>query len=143
MTETFINLTATKASARHVTGILLNQSGLARTKAGATIADPTAVHGDPAAGKGIWEDDTASTKVTAAVIDSDALTGAGDFGDEPSGTGMFLPGHADLFNLLCIPPDTFAGDLPTALYATARRTASSVEPYLWWTPSVPGPRWQP
>jgi phage tail sheath protein FI len=117
-TEQFMNLTATKPSARHVTGILLNQSQLARTKAGSTPADPNAVNGDPAAGKDIWEDDTASTASTPAAP-SQALTDAAHFGDTGTGTGMYSLAKADLFNLLSIPPDTLGGEVPKALHSAA------------------------
>jgi phage tail sheath protein FI len=139
VTEDFINLTAAKSSARRVNGILLNNSALARTKAGIDPVDPTGVHGDPAAGKDIWEDDTASTKVTATVNPSDNLNNAADFGDAAEGTGLYLLAHADLFNLLCIPPDTLGGDLPTDLHAIAakycvdRRALYIADPPGTWT----------
>ncbi len=138
-TETFLNLTAKTPSARHVTGILLNESTLARTEAGSTPADPTAAHADPAAGKGIWEDDNASTKVATDGVDSDALKLVGDFGDEGDGTGLFALRHADLFNLLCIPPDTLGEEVPTGLHAVAaeycvrRRALYIVDPPKAWT----------
>jgi Bacteriophage tail sheath protein len=119
-TERFINLTATKSSSRHVTGILLNESAFVRTKNGTTPADPTGVHGDPAAGKSVWEDDNASTKATEAA-DSAALAAAADFGDDAAGTGLYLLAQADLFNLLCIPPDTLTGSVPAALHPAAAK----------------------
>ena len=139
VTEDFINLSAAKSSARRVNGILLNKSALARTKAGIDPVDPTGVHGDPAAGKDIWEDDTASTKVTAAVKPSDNLKKAADFGDADKGTGLYLLAQADLFNLLCIPPDTRDGEVPTDLHSIAtkfcvdRRALYIADPPNSWT----------
>jgi uncharacterized protein len=136
-TETFLNLTAKQASARHVTGILLNESTLARTKGAATV-DPTA-HADPAAGKDIWEDDNASSKVGTAGADSDKLTKVEDFGEEGGGTGLFALRHADLFNLLCIPPDTLGEEVPKDLHALAadycfrRRALYIADPPKAWT----------
>lgn len=117
-TEQFMNLTATKPSARHVTGILLNQSAFARTKAGSTPTDPTGANGDPAAGKDFWEDDTASS-ASAAAAASQLLTDAGHFGDIGTGSGMYSLAKADLFNLLSIPPDTLGGEIPKALHSAA------------------------
>ncbi len=136
-TERFINLTATKASARHITGVLLNESAFVRTKSGSTPADPTGVHGDPAAGKGIWEDDTASTKATEAT-DSGPLAAVADFGDEAAGTGLYLLTQTDLFNLLCIPPDSLTGSLPAlhpaaAKFCVKRRALFIVDPPAAWT----------
>jgi len=143
-TERFINLTATKASPRHVTGILLNESAFVRTKAGSTPKDPTDVHKTLKADnvtpiEDVWADDTASTKVAAAVSDSDALAAAADFGKEGDGSGVYMLRQADLFNLLCIPPDTLTGDVPTALHADAaaycvkRRAMYIVDPPSAWT----------
>jgi phage tail sheath protein FI len=141
-TEDFINLTATKGSARHVTGVLLNQSVLARTHG--TPADPTATHADlgtPAPkvlAANVWTDPTASTPVTANVTDSDALAASGDFGDEGLGTGFYRLAQTDLFNLLSIPPDTLTGDAP-ALHAAAtafcvkHRALFIVDPPAAWT----------
>jgi phage tail sheath protein FI len=138
-TETFLNLTATKPSARHVTGILLNESSLARTKTGSTPADPTAAHADLAPDKDVWADDTASSKVGTVGVDSDPLKLFGDFGDESKGTGLFGLRHADLFNLLCIPPDALGDQVPKELHAIAaeycvrRRALYIADPPKAWT----------
>lgn len=134
--ETFNNLTAA-SSARQVTGILAGQSQLVRTNGAPT--KPTAAHAAPAAGKTFWDDDNASSKVTAAVTDSGALTGLADFGDEAAGTGLYQLAHADLFNLLCIPADTFDGDLPVGLgakaaaYCVKRRALYIADPPSTWS----------
>lgn len=114
-TEQFMNLT-TVPSARNVSGILLNNSTLVRVK---TLAAVTGVHADPPGNEDIWADATMSTAVTALVADSSALAGSADFGDAAAGTGLYALSHADLFNLLCIPPDTFSVDLPNAVHAAA------------------------
>ncbi|MEO7367412.1 MAG: phage tail sheath subtilisin-like domain-containing protein [Gemmatimonadaceae bacterium] len=118
VTEQFMNLTATKPSARHVTGVLLNQSAFVRTKAGCTPTDPTGSNADPAAGKDFWEDDTASSASVAAAA-SQQLTEAGHFGDIETGLGMYSLAKADSFNLLSIPPDTLGGEIPKALHSAA------------------------
>jgi Bacteriophage tail sheath protein len=143
VTERFINLTAAKPSARHVTGVLLNESNFVRTKAGTPAADPTAVHKDKKSDgtpiENVWADDTASSKVTAVVKDSAALAAAADFGKKGDGSGLYLLRYADLFNLLCIPPDSLTEEVPTALHADAtaycveRRALYIVDPPKAWT----------
>ena len=52
--------------------------------------------------------------------DSDALTDDADvLGDEDNKTGMYALNKADLFNLLCIPPDTRDGDTSPGVYQEA------------------------
>ena len=136
-TEEFINLTAATPSARHVTGVLANGSDLVRTAG--TPADPTAAHPEPQPGQDIWKDDNLSSKVDPAAADSDSLATASDFGDDSTGAGLGLLAQADLFNLLCIPPDSLVGDVPIGLHAIAakycvtRRALYIVDPPKDWT----------
>ena len=52
--------------------------------------------------------------------DSDALAAAADFiGDENTKTGIYALKKTDLFNLLCIPPDTRNGSIDPAVYQKA------------------------
>jgi phage tail sheath protein FI len=69
---------------------------------------------------------------------SDPL-GNGDFiGSKDQKTGLYALGKTDLFNLLCIPPDTREGDTPSAVYQTAmeycveRRALLVVDPPAAW-----------
>jgi phage tail sheath protein FI len=138
LTESLVNLTATKGSARHVTGILLRQSTLARTKKGTPPVDPTGVHSGAATDPDIWTDNGKSTKVTADVTDSAALGAKADFGDPTAPSGLYLLAQTDLFNLLCIPPDTLTGSLPAGLaadaaaYCVKRRAMFIVDPPDTW-----------
>jgi phage tail sheath protein FI len=139
-TESFVNLTAVP-SARNVTGVLLNESRLVRTKG--TPALPTATHDDLDPTKDTWKDDKLSTGVAsgeaAKVKDSEALGTAADFGDDASKVGLGLLAQADLFNILCIPPDTLTGTLPDGLlqiaaaYCAKRRALLIVDPPDAWT----------
>jgi phage tail sheath protein FI len=121
--EDYVNLTASKPSARHITGVLLNQSALVRTKTAAPVT-PTDVHadiGEPAPKvkqENIWTDDTASQKATANVNDSDALTSAEFIGDGAT-TGLYQLAKTDIFNLLVLPPDTLDGDVPDSVWPKA------------------------
>jgi phage tail sheath protein FI len=70
--------------------------------------------------------------------DSQSL-GAGDFvGSENAKTGIFALAKTDLFNLLCIPPDTRDGDMPAPVYQAAmeycvrRRAMLIVDPPAAW-----------
>lgn len=121
VTEQFLNVTG-KESPRRIDRVLKNESSLARIPASLTppFTVPTA-HGDPAAGKTVWEDDNASSKVADGdkAFDSKAL-GQSDYeGDKATKKGLYALDKADLFNLLCIPPDTRAGDTPSAVYQKA------------------------
>lgn len=67
---------------------------------------------------------TADSKITAAEAamkgsDGGSLTQADYEGQKADKTGLYALDKADLFNLLCIPPDTREGDVPIAVYQTA------------------------
>ena len=113
VTEQFRNLTV-KDSPRRVDKVLKNESSLVRATATLTTSTPTA-HTNPAAGKSIFEDDNASTKVPddKKATDGLALTKDSFTGDGKEGAkkGLFALEQADLFNLLCIPPYLAAGDV--------------------------------
>jgi phage tail sheath protein FI len=51
--------------------------------------------------------------------DSGTLDQVAFEGSKNDKTGLFALDRADLFNLLCIPPDTRDGDVPAAVYQTA------------------------
>jgi phage tail sheath protein FI len=139
-TETFLNVTV-KDSPRRVDRVLSNESSLVRFPAAETL--PGAVpgpHAAPAAGKTIWEDDNASTPVADADkgVDSAALAGTDLEGSKTNKTGLYMLDKADLFNLLCVPPDARDGDTPGPFYQTAmkycadRRAVLLVDPPTAW-----------
>ena len=146
VTETFFNLTGVP-SARHITGILLNESRLLRApeatkrpKAHEVEVPKADQPAPPAPQKTVWQHDATSTKVKTDGKKSDALgNNADDFGKEGDGTGLYLLSQADLFNLLCIPPDTVDGSIPVTLAANAaaycakRRALFIVDPPADWT----------
>jgi Bacteriophage tail sheath protein len=138
-TETFLNVTG-EESPRRIDRVLLNESTLIRATGSAPFPVPTP-HTDPAAGKTIWDDDNASTKVQAAdkAGDSNALKQTDYDASKNNKTGMYALEKADLFNILCIPPDTRDGDTKKEIYASAmaycveRRAMLIVDAPVSWT----------
>lgn len=76
--------------------------------------------------------------VRLAAGDGEGLAAADLVGREDEGTGLYALDQADLFNLLCIPPDTRGGDTPSAVYRAAmeychrRRAMLLVDPPAAW-----------
>jgi phage tail sheath protein FI len=121
-TESFVNLTV-KESPRRVDRVLLGSS-LLRVAASTTLPGtevPPKNADTPAAGKTIWQDDSASSPVTAAnaAVDSASLDLAAYSGDPVAKTGIYALLNTDLFNLLCIPPDIRDADTDKAVYSVA------------------------
>jgi uncharacterized protein len=77
-------------------------------------------------------------KAAMTATDSPALTASDYEGDEAQKTGLFALEDADLFNILCIPPDVRDGDVldgvnPVALaYCVKRRAFLLVDPPKDW-----------
>ncbi len=119
--ETFLNVTV-KESPRRVDRVLANESAMLRVSTSMPGTNVPPKHADTAAvGKTIWTDDNTSTPVKTADMasDSDALDLATYQGSDADKTGLFALRKTDLFNLLCIPPDTREGDTDKAVYSTA------------------------
>lgn len=142
VTESFRNLSV-KESPRRVDRVLAAESSLLAVSAG-TVLPGTALppkHDDVAPGKDIWKENTLSTAVKLpddAGTDSEALDDATYLGSEADSTGLFALKKTDLFNLLCVPPDTRAGDTSKAVLAVAlgycvnRRAMLIVDPPSKW-----------
>jgi phage tail sheath protein FI len=102
--EVFLNLSVVEGP-RRIDRVLKQLSRFVNVD---TMPDPPAV---PASNPAIHA--TGGT-------DSAPLTGSADFlGDRVQKTGMGALEKADLFNLLCIPPDTRLGDTPPKVYQDA------------------------
>lgn len=136
---TFRNLTVVE-SPRRVDRVLENESQLVRVVS--LPANIPTAHGNPAAGKTVWEDDDASSKVESADEASDGLAlDQDDFigvGKETDKQGLYALENADIFNLLCIPP--YAGDdvdtglvTAAAAYCEKRRAMLLVDAPSNWT----------
>ena len=63
--------------------------------------------------------DPANPPKLSGGADSDNLTATEFTGDENNKTGIYALKKTDLFNLLCLPPDTRNGSLPVAVYPKA------------------------
>jgi len=123
--ETFLNLT-TKESARRADRVLKNESSLIRSTQALPAATAPAAAAGALTDADVWTDATKSTPAqstaTTEAVDS-AAVGATEFK-----AGVALLEKTDLFNLLCILPDTRDGDVPDDVYqdalgACARRRA--------------------
>jgi phage tail sheath protein FI len=104
--EQFRNLTVAD-SPRVADKVLQNESQLV-VVSGPMNAVPSA-HGDPTPGQDIWKEDSLSSPVDQKGSDGDPLEKEafiGGQGDdfETDKKGIYALEHADLFNLLCIPP---------------------------------------
>jgi len=124
--ESFRNLSVDPASPRFVDTVLAQRSVLVRVKTSAPAGQRplTAAPDAPLVASGGEDGD--------AIKDSDVVAVA----DPP--VGLYALDHADLFNLLCIPPLTPGGDVADSTWATAakycadRRAVLLVDPKTAW-----------
>ena len=120
--ESFLNLSV-KESPRRVDRVLKAGSSLLRVASSLTLPATAvpAAHLDADAGKTVWEQDKSSTGVVAVdqAVDSAALDDAAYLGDENAKTGIYALKKADLFNLLCLPPDLRGGNTSVPVYQKA------------------------
>ncbi len=121
--ESYFNLSASPASPRFVTTVLAGSSRMARVVAGADVRPAPTPAATPVA--------FADPSVAPATADGDpvradeVVSGASL---EANRRGIYALEHADLFNVLCLPPyapadDVDAGDLANAIQYCARRRA--------------------
>lgn len=138
--ELFRNVTIAESPLR-VDRVLKNESRLVRVKGALPVGVPVA-HGAQAAGKSIWEDDNASSKVAdgdkatdGVRLTQDEFTGSGK---QDAKQGLYTLQKADIFNLLVIPPYTADDNVDESLvgiaaqYCEARRAMLLVDPRSSW-----------
>lgn len=137
--EVFLNLTAVE-SPRRVDRVLREQSVLLRASGTGPFAFPAA-HDALTPTSAVWSDDALSSPVATAGEDSALLstTSATDYtGSRSEKTRLYALEDADLFNILCIPPDQRGGDVPASALAEAlnycveRRAMMIVDPPAAW-----------
>jgi phage tail sheath protein FI len=143
--EQFLNVAVTTdAGSRRLDRVLADESNLVRVllKADGTPDLPATRPADSAAAENPADPagtDPSKFKKLSGGTDSDPLTDEADvLGDEDAKTGVYALAKADLFNLLCIPPDTRGGDTLATVYQKAqtycvkRRAMLIVDPVAAW-----------
>ncbi|MBX3234554.1 MAG: phage tail sheath family protein [Nitrospiraceae bacterium] len=143
VTETFLNLT-TKESARRADRVLATESNLVKVLTSLPANILPAAHPGALTDPDVW--DSSSSKSTGAksspasdiAVDSAPLDLAAYQGSQSSKTGLYQLEKVDLFNLLCIPPDTRGSNVPDKVYQDAliycfnRRAMLLVDPQDAW-----------
>jgi phage tail sheath protein FI len=148
-TERIVNVTL-KDTPRRVDRVLVQSSQLVRvaTQDGTLSAPP--VLPDPEtklADTAFDPKNIASLPGLQGGADSAPLVPADYLGAGPAGPGIYALDQADLFNLLCIPPDTRDGDTDPSVYQAAavycreRRAMLIVDPPSSWQPDKSPPVW--
>ncbi|MEP7270480.1 MAG: phage tail sheath C-terminal domain-containing protein [Acidobacteriota bacterium] len=142
--ESFLNLT-TRESARRADRVLKGESSLVRVAA--TLALPSnsapSAHTGALTDSDVWTADAksspAKTGATNESVDSGDLDSTAFKGSQGSKTGLYQLEKADLFNLLCIPPDARGGDVPDDVfqealsYCATRRAVAVIDPKTAWS----------
>jgi uncharacterized protein len=130
-TEKFLNLSISSADARYAPRVLQQSSLLVR------VATDTTTHA--------WivpnVRPTAATTPAASNsgVDGQPLVDTDYEGSQANKTGIYALEKADLFTLLCIPPDVRGGDTPADVYQAAmsycvtRRAVLIVDPPAAWS----------
>ncbi len=138
-TEFLPNLTVSPG-ARQVDQVIAHESQLVEYD-GAPPEAPPAASQDPAQGSP-WDDAKYYSKAApGSGSDGGELTSDDFIGDEAAKTGIYALEHADIFNLLCIPPYQDANDYDVdvsvlqaaADYCEKRRAMLIVDPPLSWS----------
>jgi uncharacterized protein len=126
--EKYLNLSVNDTDPRYVPRVLEQSSMLFRVgESGGALVVPAS------------RPDPGTSTVSTAGTDSGALAAADYQGSQSNKTGIFALETADLFNLLCIPPDTRGGDTDPAVYSDAmsycadRRAMLIVDPPAAWS----------
>jgi len=112
--ESYFNLSSDSASPRFITSVLATGSLLARVVSGADARPQETTVGSPVA--------FADGSVAPATADGDPVTASEVVSGgslETNRAGIFALEHADLFNILCLPPYAPADDVDTADLANA------------------------
>jgi phage tail sheath protein FI len=142
--EKFLNVTVkSNGSPRHLDRVLEAESSLVRAQM--NQGSPVPVRSKPTVSKPEEDPspsnpkkDPAQYKKFAGGVDSQALTDQDIIGDPDQKTGIYALEKADLFNILCIPPDIRGGDVSPQVLAAAltycvkRRAILIVDPLKAW-----------
>lgn len=120
-TETFRNVSVAPNHKRNITRVLEQESKLVRTR-GALPLTPPAPNAPPPLGivpsGGDPFSSANSSGVTGAqASDGNDLVGIDYTGSQANKTGIFALENTDLFNILCVPPYSFAQDVEVSTWA--------------------------
>jgi len=123
VTEQYLNVSM-KSGPRQVDKVLSNQSKLIRVSGTLNAGDAIpAANPAPNAGEQLFGDNTPETNykvtteaVAGAALDADDYIGTGK---SDAKKGLYLLKQADLFNLLCLPPEGEDANYPAGLVAAA------------------------
>ncbi|HEX6288331.1 MAG TPA: phage tail sheath C-terminal domain-containing protein [Herpetosiphonaceae bacterium] len=147
-TEVIRNVSVQTNATRRLDNVLRQESSLARAfgalpGARPAASPPPASGSIPAGVVPAGEDPFSNTNSTGVALvgnaaDSQSLNDTAYTGDRTNKRGLYALEKADLFNLLCIPPDTMDGDTTSAVYGSAmsycveRRAMLIVDPPTGW-----------
>jgi phage tail sheath protein FI len=134
-TERFLNVSVLATHPRFVGKVLEEESKLVRLSGGAPAAKPAATPAAandplPPGSLAFNADGNDGAAITDAEVSAPAL--------QAPKRGIWALEKADLFNLLCVPPFSFEGDVGSqtrseaAAYARARRALYIVDPLVAW-----------
>src|SRR5574337_190444 len=129
-TEKWLNVSIDDADPRYVPRVLKEGSTLVRVKKDPSTGDWIVPNARPT--------ETTTSATANSGKDGAALTDTEYTGSQATKTGIFALEKADLFNLLCIPPDSRGGDTSNGVYQAAmaycknRRAMLIVDPPAAW-----------
>ncbi|HEY0737938.1 MAG TPA: phage tail sheath subtilisin-like domain-containing protein [Herpetosiphonaceae bacterium] len=123
-TEVIRNVSVQTTATRRIDNVLRQESSLVRTLGALPGARPAASNPGPNGIVPAGDDPFSSTNSTGVVaagqaVDSQTLTTNDYTGDRTNKRGLYALEKADLFNLLCIPPDVQGGDTASTIYQTS------------------------
>ncbi|MEE9466235.1 MAG: phage tail sheath subtilisin-like domain-containing protein [Candidatus Neomarinimicrobiota bacterium] len=141
-TEHFRNLTVIDSS-RRIDKVLENESNLLRADEDTLPGEPPDEHPAPLAGETKWDSGSQANSQLGVLeaatdgkhLDENDFTGTGMAGGKE---GLYALEHADLFNLLCIPPHKVDNSIESTLigqaatYCEKRRAIFLVDPPHGW-----------
>lgn len=123
-TEQYLNVSVEEGP-RKLDNVLKNRSKLVQVQGSlpTSPSSPPAKSDEPSSGEDPFGDNSPATnyEVTTKASDSDPLQ-IGDYtgsGKSDAKKGLYLLKQADLFNLLCLPPEGSTADYPAGLVAAA------------------------
>jgi uncharacterized protein len=139
--ESYLDVSTDSTKARYINEVLTTESLLVTNENTPSVVTPS----EPVASLGVVADrdawtSTNSNSVLEANYGSDGLElqDVAYSGSRNAKTGIYALENVEQFNLLCIPPRTFTGDLGSSVidssisYCTERRAFMIIDPALSW-----------